>query len=597
MLARASLLLPALKLAATVAVVVAVTIAGPVAAVAPARATPYDSFLDVETEQDLYDALSVHQIDGETFERLRDLLARGVDLDVASRQELYELPNLSTADVDAILAYRGAHPLGDGRALVTAGVLDELDYQAIAPFLLVKGGGASFGLGDVSGWAQAQLRAAPQDRGAPPLGLRLRAFGLGRWSAGVALAVTRLRLDEVHYDPGRQALVAEAPAPRLALPKLYLRREDGRSALLLGSYRAGFGQRLVFDDTGAEQPAGFVFDDQLLMSGGLTKACKLAASEGRSPCGAEPRYTTPDLRWRDGLFGAALSLKQLALGEHRVALHAWASYAERSVYQYELVDRARCADPRRDEDAACQAPSVVQPDDGARHAYQTLPSLFGELLAGVHASYGAGRRDHLGVTGYLARTHDLIAGIELGAQETARLPIGQRFGAVGAEAALGLGNFDLSAELARSFDQLPRAPGLSNGGGFGAVVRLAWTSVRADEPEWESGSESESESESATKVCCVARPGSCPPKKEESAVPPAEDNPVEPRLFQAAVTAHYRLQEARQRLSCSERPVAQRCGYRARRTHAVEVASCGHSHPLALWSPSPRSRSPGARRA
>lgn len=446
-----------------------------------AAATPFEVFLDVETEQDLYDALSAQQIDGATFERLRDLLARGVDLEVATRQELYELPNLGYGEVDSILAYRGAHPVGDGRALVAAGVLEEQSFLAIAPFLLARGSAA--GAGGLGGWAQASARAQPGDRGAVPLGLRLRAFGFGSWSAGAAVALTRLRLDEVRYDPNLQALTAAAPSARLALPKLYVRREDGETALLLGSYRAGFGQRLVFDDTGAEAPAGFTFDDQLVMSGGVTKACKLSAEDGASPCGEREGYTTPDLRWREGLFGAAGSLKRVPLGAQTLALHAWASYTRRAAYQYELVDRARCPDPRGEVGDECAALEVRlpagDPAGPARHAYQTLPSVVAETLVGAHASYGAGNRDLIGITAYLARTEGAVAGVELGARPSSRLPIGQRFGAVGVLGSVSRGGLQLSAEAARSFDDLPSKRGLSEGGGFGAVARLDWSTARA----------------------------------------------------------------------------------------------------------------------
>lgn len=452
---------------------------------APSRANPYESFLDVETEQDLYDALSVRQISSDTFERLLDLLARGVDLEVASRQELYELPNLTYGEVDAILAYRGARAggggLGDGSGLVAAGVLEEQRYLAIAPFLLVRS--SAPGLGGVRGWGQAQARASLQDRGAPPLGVRVRAAGFGWLTAGVAAAVTRQRLDDVRYDPNRQALLAGDPELRVQVPKAYLRWEDERYALLLGSYRAGFGQRLVFDDSGAEQPVGFVIDDQLVSGGGATRACKLAAGELPSPCAGEDSAgaarVTPDVRWREALFGVAASAKRLPLGAGWLALHAWGSYAERAVYQYELLDRGRCADPRRDADLACAAPAVLRRPEGellepaTGHAYQTLPAMFVEALAGGNATYWLDRRTRAGVTAYTARADDLVGGVALGTQEGARWPGGQRFGALGAEAALGREGLEVGAEVARSFDELPRAPGLSAGGGLGAVLRVA----------------------------------------------------------------------------------------------------------------------------
>jgi hypothetical protein len=454
------------------------------AVLSPAGANPYQSFLDAETEQDLYDALSVHQIDSETFERLLDLLARGVDLDVASRPELYELPNLTYGEVDAILAYRaqraGQGGLGDGRSLVFAGILDELHYEAIAPFLAIRS--SAPGWGGVRGWAQAQTRSSIEERGVPPLGLRVRASGFGWWTGGVAVAVTRQRLDDVRYDPNRQSLIAGEPEVRVALPKAYLRWEDERYAVLLGSYRAGFGQRLVFDTTGAEQPAGFTFDDQLVTSAGQTRACKLSTGESPSPCAVqddgEAAAVTPDMRWRESLLGAAISAKRLSIGPGWLGLHTWGSYAERAVYQYELIDRARCPDPRRELDPGCAALAVVQRPEGPllspapRHAYQTLPAMFAEALLGGNATYSLDRRTRFGLTGYAARSSDLVEGVVLGTQPGSRFPGGLRWGALGGELAVGNGALDLGAELARSFDELPRDAGVAEGGGLGAVVRL-----------------------------------------------------------------------------------------------------------------------------
>jgi hypothetical protein len=436
-----------------------------------ARANPYESFLDVETEQDLRDALSVRQISSETFERLLDLLARGVDLDRASRQELYELPNLTYREVDAILAYRasrGGQGLGDGSPLVAAGILEDQRLSAIAPFLQLRS--SAPGLAGVRGRMQTQARATLAERGPPPLGLRMRATGFDGVTAGVALALTRQRLDDVRYEPNRQVLVAAAPGPRVSLAKAYLQWQGARHAVLVGSYRAGFGQRLVFDNSGAEQPEGFVFDDQLVSGGEPARSCKLSSGEAAAPCAAaDSPLLASDVRWREALWGAAASLRRLAAGPGLLSLHAFASYAPRAVYQYELVDRRRCPVPGREADPACAAPPVIQAPSGEllspafRHAYQTLPAMFAEALVGAHAGYALPRGLRAGLTGYGARSRDLIGGAQLATGAGARLPGGQRFGALGGELALRRGGAELGAEVARSLGE----------DGLGAVLRLA----------------------------------------------------------------------------------------------------------------------------
>jgi hypothetical protein len=273
---------------------------------------------------------------------------------------------------------------------------------------------------------------------------------------------------------------------------MYLRWDDDRFTVLIGTYRAGFAQRLVFDNSGAELPNGLFLDDQLIIDGGLTRACKETAAELPSPCSATSSegakaYVTPDFRWRDSLLGIALGGKRIPFGPGALQLYGWGSYAKRSIYQYELFDRRTCGDPRRDDDVGCMAPQVYRRPAGAlltpttRHSYQTLPNVFAEPLLGSNVTFAIDRRSHIGATGYLAWKRNLVAGIDLDTQEWSRLPLGRRFGAVGADLALGRAGIDVSAEVARSFDRLAGAPGgLRGGGGIGAVVRLTASSPRQE---------------------------------------------------------------------------------------------------------------------
>src|SRR5207244_3877277 len=92
-------------------------------------------------------------------------------------------------------------------------------------------------------------RWAVLDRGAPPTALAARLGMLGHLTVGFAAVISRLEPGDPRYDPGRDALVIAPPATRVRLPKLYAQWEDERYAAIAGSFRAGFGQKLVFDDT------------------------------------------------------------------------------------------------------------------------------------------------------------------------------------------------------------------------------------------------------------------------------------------------------------------------------------------------------------
>ncbi len=64
-----------------------------------ASAAQYEVFIDIETEQDLYELLITEQISLASFDALLLLHQTRVDLNRASRQDLYLLPNLDYAQV------------------------------------------------------------------------------------------------------------------------------------------------------------------------------------------------------------------------------------------------------------------------------------------------------------------------------------------------------------------------------------------------------------------------------------------------------------------------------------------------------------------
>ncbi|MEZ4361060.1 MAG: hypothetical protein R3B48_12825 [Kofleriaceae bacterium] len=434
-----------------------------------ARAEPFDELIDVETEQDLRDALASEQLTPETFDRLLELLARGVDLETCTREELYELPNLTSSEVDAILALRGrGRPLRDADALVAAGVLDARKAAAIAPFLA----GPAARRHASRGSARVTTIVSTAERAIPPLGLRARARGLGGASIGGALAVTRQRVGEVVYDPNRAALLAEEARPRLALAKLFARWEGERFAVLVGTYRAAFGLGLVFADSGAPPPGGIAPDDQLIEPAELGRACRLTAGEAPSPCSSSQREgrSAPDFSWRDSLTGVATRATAAVRGGGELDVAAWASYATRAAYQYELVDQRDCVEASDSGTPACAAPIIYQRPSGpllspaARHAYQTLPAVFVEPLLGGHGSYQLRPGTLFGVTGYATSRRSLVQGIELGTEPRAQRPPGSWSSALGAHAEVRRGALELAAELARSRDPLGR--------GVAAVARL-----------------------------------------------------------------------------------------------------------------------------
>lgn len=451
-----------------------------------AQAIKYESFIEVETEEDLYDLLAAGQIEQDSFTSLLELHQRGVDINSASREELYNLPNLTYRDVDSIIAYREeAGFIDDPAALVMAGVLSDRKLYAIASFLIVRPRKRSL---DASGFVRFWSRYTVEDDRAPPSALRARVTTLGNLTVGMAATMTRNRVGDVVYDPNRQALSALPEQSRFHVPKGYAFWDTDKVSAIVGTYRIGFGQQLTFDKTNQATPNGIYIDDELFRdSSALARRCKQSGTdEAPTPCGGAARYEyrSPDYKWRDALFGAALGFKHISIGSGHMQAYGFASYQPRSIYQYELYNADLCADPHDNDNEACSAPRVYNRQDyvlapSTGFSYHTLPNMFAETTVGGNLTYFASHRNHIGVTAYRSSVNWLTEGANLDFQEWSRLPYGGPFGAVGVDLSWGRRWFDLFAEVAQSFDSMPDSPIdqiAAGGGGPAAIVRgtITW---------------------------------------------------------------------------------------------------------------------------
>jgi hypothetical protein len=439
-----------------------------------AHAVEYEIEIDITDEDDLYELWNSEQISEDTFNALLDLLRRGVDLNEADEQELYALPGLTLKDVEAIVSFRAASgKIADPRALVTAGVISDDKLERIAPFLLMRpvGGGL-----EAAGRFTGRTLWTSEDSNFPATALEARVLTLGNLTVGVDALITRHRLGDVVWDPSRDALSAQAPDTRAQAAKIFAEWRTPKLQVVAGNYRAGFGQRLVFDNTPLVTPNGFYTDEILYRVTDLIRGC--VNSQGElpvSPCSdLNQTYVSTDFRYRDSLLGVAAAARQLDAGDGWLQIAAFLSREVHAIYQYEIYDRDMCADPTQNNDPSCGAPAVYKTQDdplapAPRYVFQTLPAMWAEPLAGGNVTYFVNRRTHVGVTGYGAKPEWLVSGTNLDFQEWSRFPYGGAYGTAGADAAWGAGNLDEGLEVARSFDGTP------TGGGLGAISRTTVT--------------------------------------------------------------------------------------------------------------------------
>jgi hypothetical protein len=458
------------------------------AALAPrlAHATPYETFIDIDDQADLDDLLASQEISQDTYDELLDLLSRGVDLDEADRAGLYDLPNLTYEDVDKIIEYRNLNQghIRNPSDLVAAGVITEDKLLAISAFLVVQEDRKV----PVHGWVRAQTRATYGDDVPPPFMLRARLTAPHHIQLGIALVTSRLRPGDVIYDPNRDALVADPAQTRLHVPKVYAKFENDDYDLVLGSFRAGFAQRLVFDNSTQYTPNGLYLDDQVYYNADLASECRETNGElSTNPCDgpAGDKYVTPDFAWRQGLFGVGAGVKKLKVGSGWAQVYGWASASRRSIYQYELANGDKCANPA-DDSPECTAPTVYVRPDGdlltptSRFTFSTLPNVFLEKLAGGNVTYFADRRNSVGATVYYANEQNLVDGIALDFQEWSRYPMGRSFGAAGANFSFGRKWLDVFGEAAYSYDKSPADPPAEGGGGPAGVLRFTATKKKQE---------------------------------------------------------------------------------------------------------------------
>ncbi len=423
-----------------------------------ASAREYEARLVIENCGDLYEYELSGDLPEDDFELLLALCHRPLNINRADRYMLFDLPGMTYELADRIVEHRSTHgyfkTLED---LLKVEGLEAMHYEEIMLLISVEDDAEVQGVDDIP--VMAEIQSGTIGRSGFKISdatntiasnmefnrlhqdyLRLKGTGLSYFGFGGLL--TNRERNEAYWDKSLGRVVSsEGPVQRLDLDKAYLAINYQSLSLVLGSFDVGFGEKVTFDTTGLTNPHGW----------------------------RENRHFSTDvnnarIRPDNSLFGAALSVTGVDFAQGWLDMTAFASYEAEDIFQYyyrfqmdeyyEAGEEGDCPyGYSRGESSGCYSTGVGDANDvaGSGYRYVTLRDAYSELLYGGNATWSFSDRTRVGVTGYQSQTEMLIA------PETnpvfawhARMPRKSRFGAVGVNGQVGLGELDLAAEYAHT---------------------------------------------------------------------------------------------------------------------------------------------------
>jgi hypothetical protein len=421
-------------------------------ALLPARAAAfvYPVPVEVNSEREIWELFYNEDIDDVDRDRLLDLWDRGVDPNLAGRDQFFELPGVTRAMADALIAHRERRGPYEAPADLAAVLPEDVMIQA-RPFLRV-GKSAPPQTTFVTGDARLLFTQGRTTRTNLPSGgggegdedslgaanrnpngyLRVRAKLLqatgkkGRKrstaTAGV-VASFRERLTDAKWD-GTRYVSQRGRTIGPELDHAFAQINRRRWKALVGSYRLGFAQGLVFDDSGRRRPHGFYPNLQIH-----------STDDGKiSPTERE--------------FGLAAQRKRLDAGSGWLDATGFASFAigpvgRRDLYQYRFTPHD----------------IFVLAEEGgedAKLASESLQDFHEEQIAGGNLTFRWSKRDHVGATFYTGEsTADPDGDSGAVFASSSPYPVTGRYGSLGTDLALGVGWVDVELEGAMAFSEGP----------------------------------------------------------------------------------------------------------------------------------------------
>jgi hypothetical protein len=372
-----------------------------------ALAFDYGTPILVRSEADIIELEYMGEIDEELRDQLLDLYDNPIDLNTASREDLYLLPEITYGLADRIIERRDRDPFDTPRELRE--IVGRSIWNQVKPFV------ASMKVPEPPEPLKGVVSARYLDKfddDKPPVASLKAKVRYQKWlEAGVLVAEER-GVYGVSYEG--DSITVEGMRPVVSLERVYAEIDRGSWAVMMGHYKAGFGQRLTFDVTDKQRPHGFYQD--------------LTITEDYED------YDSYSVSRR--LLGVAASTERhLGPEGPKLDLTVFASSNPHDLYYTYFSPHDY----------------TVTGDDEV--TYPTFPWIYREDIVGLNASLFWAKRIHAGFTGWgghVSKAYEF---------DFTNTPVPNRdfYGALGVDGAWGSGMVDVLGEVA-----------LTDTGGLGA---------------------------------------------------------------------------------------------------------------------------------
>ena len=441
------------------------------------QAAPYPIEINIEDDADINQLFFDGEIDEDHRDALLSLFFTKLDLNLATREELYELPAITYELADRILAERSKQG-----TFKSVGDLDRVDgltnaiLSQISPFISV---GVEVDekkyQGDVRLGAITAFGVPHNVKDDPSAYLRTRVRFLGHGGVGFLFAarpmvggindarngwICKSTDKQKCIDTGKEirqgdVLTTSPEALRFDPSNFYAYWDGPRVSIIGGTYKLGFGLGLTLDNSGKRLPHGWVPNVDF---GEDVDSGKVKPYEG--------------------FVGLAARYKEIHLRKGWLDITAMGSFWSRDLYVTDVY-YDRCSpewgsfDPSKDSatvkgsngrygctstyrlPALCNEEPYWNPTTG-RWEYQnlhcnyaTLPGVMRELMGGGNITYWINRRSFVGFTGYAANLEMTPQARFIRPNNSAKYPSNRStFGVWGLNTRFGFGRYDFAAEVA-----------------------------------------------------------------------------------------------------------------------------------------------------